>query len=215
MNHRYLPFHADRAIVNTDVDQQAREFAKIAPISDFLCLPGQAYRSEWVAASANEVTIIAGSASAHMQKQDALSSLERVSLFIPIRGTHTFQSGGQQVSMGGSDSMLFYPPFDRTYETSEMSAIHIQANASALAKRVLEISPKSTSLAPSLLRLQQPKQLFLNDKLNRHIFATIRKILTVINSVQTETMALPAGSGIDAVIEKCFVALLYPELVVE
>jgi hypothetical protein len=214
MEHRFLPFRADQAVVNTDIDEQAREFAQLAPISEFSCLPGRQYRSEWVAASANEVTIIAGSASAHRQRQDAMKDLERISLFIPIKGTHTFQSQGQQVVMHGSESMLFYPPIDRTYETSDMAAILIQVNASSIAKRTLETGGHETTVLPLLGRLQQPAQFSLNEPLNKHIFSTIRKALTVINAMPSTQVELPALSGVDAVIEKCLVALLFPELVV-
>jgi hypothetical protein len=212
VNYRYLPFHAHKATINTDIDEQARDFAKLAPISEFSCLPGHHYRSEWVAASANHVTIIAGSASSHRQRQDAMSSLERVSLFIPIKGTHTFQSQGKQLVMNGSESMLFYPPVDRTYETTDMSAVIIQANATGIAKRVLAMGPNNASLVTALARLQQPQQFLLNESLNKHIFSTIRKVLTVINAIRSESVELPAHSEIDTVVEKCFAALLFPEL---
>jgi hypothetical protein len=213
MNYRYLPFHADKAIVNTDIDEQARDFARLAPLSEFSCRPGRRYRSEWVAGVANDVTVLAGSSTAHKQTQDALTDLERVSLFIPIKGSHIFQSGGQQICLEGSDSMLFYPPFDRSYETTDMSAVFIQANASAIARHAIELSSDADALVPSLVRLQEPKHLLLSDNLNRQIFSTLRQIMVLINGFNAQGPLLPSNSGIDTLIERCLTALLFPELV--
>jgi hypothetical protein len=60
---RYLPFHRQRAQVETDADRHAINYSLVAPLRDFQPRPQSRFRAEWVAASSGSVTLLAGTAS--------------------------------------------------------------------------------------------------------------------------------------------------------
>lgn len=207
----YLPFHAERARIETDPDRHAANIALVAPLLNFTSPSGAPYRAEWVAARAGSVTLMAGSTTAlHSELRE---SHPLATLHIPHSGTAQFQVEQRQLIGAAGASSVYLPGMTRRCSTPSWAGLSLGLDPHRLATCAAAMAGQPEATERYLPRFQEPLQLDHSRRLVALLMAHLGRIVALIDLDPSRRFELPTSLGVEQMIEKAVAALLIPGLV--
>lgn len=207
----YLPFHAERAQVETDPDRHATNYALVAPLLDFLARPGTPYRAEWVAARSGAVTLLAGTTTALLSEMSG--SHPRATLHIPHSGVAVFQAERSQLIGAAGATAVYLPGLPRRTETPFWAGLSLGLDPHRLALCAAAMAGQPESPERFLPRFLEPLQLDQSDRLVAFLVGHLGRIVDLIDLEPSRSFELAACLPLESMIEKAVAALVIPSLV--
>lgn len=209
---RYLPFHAERAQVETDPDLHAANYALVAPLLGFAARPGAPFRAEYVAARSGDVTLLAGTTTALVSEMNG--SHDRSTLHVPFAGEAHFQLERQRLSGFGGQTAVLLPGMPRLTETPCWAGLSIGLDPRRLAAAAARLAGREEDAERFLPMFQQPLQLERRDRLVHHLLGYIDRVVGLIDLEPSRSQELPATLPVGQLIEQAVAVLVVRDLAV-
>lgn len=209
---RYLPFHKQRAQVETDADRHAINYSLVAPLRAFEPRPQSRFRAEWVAASAGSVTLLAGTASPLLCEVGEQS--DQVMLHLPVCGEGRYRVGRQTLVSRAGDSLVYLPGMPHRAESGHCAGLTLNLDPHRLALCAAAMAGQPESHERFLPRFQEPLQLDQSERVVAFLVGHLGRIVDLIDLEPSRSFELPASLPLEPMIEKAVAALVIPSLVV-
>lgn len=207
---RYLPFHAERAEVETDADRHAIAWSQVAPVTDFVARPGYAYRCESVAARSGWVSLIAGMTSPILT--ELATPVARATLHIPVYGEGRFHVDGRWLTSRAGATALYLPGLPHRCETTSCAGLSIGLDPLRLAAAAARLAGDPDGADRFLERFLQPLLLDQSDPLIAHLIGYLRRVVGLIDLAPSRSFELPSTLPLDQMVEKGMAVLAHPSL---
>lgn len=208
---RYLPFHKERAQVETDADRHGINYSLVAPLLDFQPRHQSSFRSEWVAASSGSVTLLAGSASPLLCEMG--EQPDQAMLHLPAYGEGRYSVAGKTLVSRASSSLVYLPGIPHRAETDHCAGITMNLDPHRLALCAAAMAGQPESPERFLPRFQEALQLDQSDRLVGFLVGHLQRIVDLIDLEPSRSFELAASLPLGPMIEKAVAALVIPSLV--
>ncbi|MEB3361512.1 MAG: hypothetical protein VKI42_05240 [Synechococcaceae cyanobacterium] len=207
----YLPFHAERAQVETDPDRHAANYALVAPLLDFVARSGTPYRAEWVAARSGAVTLLAGTTTALLSEMSG--SHPTATLHIPFAGEAVFKAERRQLIGAPGATAVYLPGMPRRTETPFWAGLSLGLDPHRLAACAAAMAGQPDSPEWFLPRFMEPLQLDQSDRVVAFLVGHLGRIVDLIDLEPSRSFELAASLPLGPMIEQAVAALVIPSLV--
>lgn len=207
---RYLPFHAERAQVETDSDRHAISYAQVAPLVDFLPRSGQPYRAEWVMARSGAVTVLGGTSTPVLIELSEHHA--KATLHVPSSGEGRYRVEGRQLLSTAGQTALYLPGLPHRCETGPCAGLSVGLDPQRLAATAARLAGDPDGADRYLPRFQQPLLFDQADPLVAHLLEYLQRVVALIDLEPSRNVDLPANLPIDALIEQAVAVLAVPTL---
>lgn len=207
---RYLPFHAERAQVQTDAEAHAATYALVAPLIDFTARAGHAFAAEWVGVRSGAVTIIAGTSTPVLSELSAAG--DQATLHLPVFGEGRYRLEDRLLISRAGETAVYLPGAPHRSETTRCAGLSIGLDPRRLAAAAARLAGEPEAAERYLSAFQQPLQFEQSDKLVCHLLDHLRRVIALIDLAPGRSFDLAPCLALDRMIEQALALLLYPAL---
>jgi AraC-like DNA-binding protein len=205
-----IAFGAERVVLERDPATLADRLQAVLPLRDLAQIgPAKGFQHRSIVAAAGSVQLLAG---CHTPLHGRADESSRVMFLLTAQGEAQYQTQGRVLPVQGDLCGLFLPGSAMVAQTDAYNGIIFSAEPEELLAAAAAVAGLPQPTAAMRQRIQEPEVFYPDDSDRRTALQNLRQAIGMVDLAAPRGMDLAVSLGIDDLLYRCMVLLLFPDL---